>query len=42
MLLWNVSIDGYLGALIAQLTAELQPLVPEMQVVVVVDHNYSE
>ena len=29
-------------ALIAQLTAEIQPLVPEMQVVVVVDHNYSE
>ena len=26
MLLWNVSIDGYLGALIAQLTAEIQPL----------------
>ena len=30
------------AALIAQLTAEIQPLVPEMQVVVVVDHNYSE
>ncbi len=29
-------------ALIAQLTAEIQPLVPEMQVVVVVDHNYCE
>ena len=29
-------------ALIAQLTAEIQPLVPEMDVVVVVDHNYSE
>ncbi len=29
-------------ALTAQLTAEIQPLVPEMQVVVVVDHNYSE
>ena len=67
MLLWNISIDGYLGTLIslviikagiemlaspvnellgtsipAQLTAEIQPLVPEMQVVVVVDHNYSE
>lgn len=30
------------AALIAQLTAELQPLAPGMQVVVVVDHNYSE
>lgn len=30
------------AALIAQLTAKIQPLVPEMQVVVVVDHNYSE
>ena len=30
------------AALIAQLTAEIQPLVPEMDVVVVVDHNYSE
>ena len=30
------------ATLIAQLTAEIQPLVPEMQVVVVVDHNYSE
>ncbi len=30
------------AALIAQLTAEIQPLVPGMQVVVVVDHNYSE
>ncbi len=29
-------------ALIAQLTAEIQPLVPGMDVVVVVDHNYSE
>ena len=29
-------------ALTAQLTAEIQPLVPGMQVVVVVDHNYSE
>ena len=28
--------------LIAQLTAEIQPLVPGMDVVVVVDHNYSE
>jgi hypothetical protein len=27
---------------IAQLTAEIQPLVPGMDVVVVVDHNYSE
>ena len=30
------------AVLTAQLTAEIQPLVPEMQVVVVVDHNYSE
>lgn len=30
------------AALITQLTAEIQPLVPEMDVVVVVDHNYSE
>ena len=30
------------AALIAPLTAEIQPLVPEMDVVVVVDHNYSE
>ena len=30
------------AALVGQLTAELQPLVPGMQVVIVVDHNYSE
>ena len=30
------------ATLIAQLTAEIQPLVPGMQVVIVVDHNYSE
>ncbi len=30
------------AALIAQLTAEIQSLVPGMDVVVVVDHNYSE
>ena len=30
------------AALVGQLTAELQPLAPGMQVVVVVDHNYSE
>ena len=30
------------AALIAALTAEIQPLVPGMDVVVVVDHNYSE
>ena len=30
------------AALVSQLTAELQPLVPDMQVVIVVDHNYSE
>lgn len=28
--------------LISQLTEEIQPLVPDMQVVIVVDHNYSE
>ena len=28
--------------LISQLTGEIQPLVPDMQVVIVVDHNYSE
>ena len=28
--------------LVSQLTAELQPLVPDMQVSVVVDHNFSE
>ena len=27
---------------VGQLTAEIQPLVPDMQVVIVVDHNYSE
>lgn len=30
------------AALIRQLTSEVQPLVPDMQVVIVVDHNYSE
>jgi len=30
------------AAFISQLTSELQPLVPDQQVVVVVDHNYSE
>ena len=30
------------AAFVSQLTAELQPLVPDQQVVVVVDHNYSE
>ena len=30
------------AALVSQLCSEIQPLVPEMQVVVVVDHNYSE
>lgn len=29
-------------ALISTLSAELQPLVPDMQVMIVVDHNYSE
>lgn len=27
---------------VSQLSAELQPLVPDMQIVIVVDHNYSE
>ena len=30
------------AALISQLTEEIQPLVPDMQVVIVIDHNYSE
>jgi hypothetical protein len=30
------------AAFVSQLTAELQPLVPEQQVVIVVDHNYTE
>ena len=30
------------AALVSQLTNEIQPLVPGMQVVIVVDHNYSE
>lgn len=30
------------AALIDQLTSEIQPLVPGMKVVIVVDHNYSE
>ena len=30
------------AAFVSQLTAELQPLVPDQQVVVVVDHNYTE
>ena len=30
------------AAFINQLTSEIQPLVPEMQVVIVVDHNYCE
>ena len=30
------------AALISQLTGEIQPLMPDMQVVIVVDHNYSE
>lgn len=27
---------------VSQLSAELQPLVPDMQIVIVVDHNYNE
>jgi len=30
------------AALVRQLTSEVQPLVPDLQVVIVVDHNYSE
>jgi cation diffusion facilitator family transporter len=30
------------AAIISQLTNEIQPFVPDMQVVIVVDHNYSE
>ena len=30
------------AAFVSQLTAELQPFVPDQRVVVVVDHNYTE
>ena len=30
------------AAFVSQLTAELQPLVPDQRVVIVVDHNYTE
>ena len=30
------------AALVGQLTSEIQPMVPDMKVIVVVDHNYSE
>ena len=30
------------AAFVGQLTSEIQPLVPGMQVAIVVDHNYSE
>ena len=30
------------AAFVSQLSTELQPLVPDMQVVIVVDHNYTE
>jgi hypothetical protein len=30
------------AAFVNKLTSEIQPLVPDMQVVIVVDHNYSE
>jgi hypothetical protein len=29
-------------AFVSQLTREIQPLVPDMQVMIVVDHNYVE
>ena len=30
------------NALVCQLANEIQPLVPDLQVVIVVDHNYTE
>ena len=30
------------AAFVTKLTSEIQPLVPGMQVIIVVDHNYSE
>ena len=30
------------NALVCQLADEIQPLVPDMQVTILVDHNYSE
>ena len=30
------------ASFVSKLTGEIQPLVPDMQVVIVVDHNYSE
>ena len=38
----NVLLAGFKAAFVSQLTTELQPLVPDTQVVIVVDHNYSE
>lgn len=43
----NVLLAGFKAAVgilasVSQLTSEIQPLVPDMQVVIVVDHNYSE
>ena len=34
----NLSDDAF----VRQLTSEIQPLAPDMQVAIVVDHNYSE
>ena len=30
------------AAFVAKLTSEIQPFAPDLQVVIVVDHNYSE
>ena len=30
------------AAFVSRLTSEIQPFVPDMQVVIIVDHNYSE
>ena len=30
------------AAFVTKLTSEIQPVVPDMQVIIVVDHNYSE
>ena len=37
----DVTVNDY-EALISQLRDEIKPLVPDMDVAIVVDHNYSE
>ena len=37
----NVEVEQE-AELISQLTREIQPLVPDMQVIIVIDHNYTE